>query len=305
MNIHKISGLISAPFTPLQRDGSINLNVIESYAQHLVSTGVVGVFVCGTTGEGASLTLDERKAVAQRWVDVAGKSLKVIVHTGHPSLPEAQHLAAHAQKIGAYATAAMAPYFFKPSSAADLVEFCAALAAAAPAIPFYYYHIPSMSGVNIPIANFLPKASSISNLAGVKFTYENLMDFTASLAFDDGRYDMLFGRDEMLLAGLSVGAQGAVGSTYNYSAVIYNRLIEAFHAGDLEAARAEQALANKHIDIMIRYGGLPAGKAIMKLIGIDCGPARLPLRTLSAPQMSLLKQELEEAGFFEGAGVAH
>jgi N-acetylneuraminate lyase len=150
------------------------------------------------------------------------------------------------------------------------------------------------------VVEFLEAAADrIPNLAGAKFTYENLMDFIQCVRLAGGRYDVLFGRDEILLAGLAMGARGAVGSTYNFAAPVYHRLIAAFQQGDLATAQAEQARAVAMIDVFVRFGGLSAGKAIMKLIGLDCGSPRLPLRTLTDTQESQLRQSLEQVGFFQ------
>jgi N-acetylneuraminate lyase len=239
-------------------------------------------------------------AVAARWCAVAGSQLKIIVHVGHTCLSDARELAAHAQKVGASGVGGLAPYFFKPSKTADLVAYCAEVAAAAPALPFYYYHIPSMTGVQLAAVEFLRVAATrIPNLAGVKFTYENLMDFADCLRLEEGRFNALFGRDEILLSGLALGATGAIGSTYNFAAPVYQSLIAAFKRGDLAAAQAEQARANAMIATMIKWGGLPAGKAIMRMIGIDCGPTRLPLSSLTAEMETALRKDLERAGFFD------
>jgi N-acetylneuraminate lyase len=278
----------------------LNLPLVEKQAASLVANGVTGAFVCGTTGEGVSMTTAERLQVAERWRQVAGGQLPIIVHVGHTSLGEARTLAAHAEKIGAQGVAALAPFFFKPGNAEDLAGFCAEIASAAPGLPFYYYQIPSMTGVNIPATDFLRAAAPrIPNLAGVKFTFENLMDFAECLRLEGGRYNIVFGRDEMLVAGLSLGARGAIGSTYNFMAPIFHEIIAAFEKGDLAKAREKQAAANAVIQIFIRYGGLSAGKAMMKMIGVDCGPLRLPLRTLSESRENQLRQELDAAGFFQ------
>jgi N-acetylneuraminate lyase len=298
MKYPRLTGLVAAPFTAFQDDGSLSLSTIEKQAASLIASGVHGAFVCGTTGEGTSLTIAERMQVAERWQSAAGDKLRVIVHVGHTALGDCRALATHAQKIGASGVGCMAPFFFKPSNIEDLVSFCGGVASAAPELPFYYYQIPSMTGVSLPAADFLRAAEkSIPNLAGVKFTYENLMDFAECVRLAEGRYDIVFGRDEMLLAGLALGCRGAIGSTYNFAAPIYHRIIAAFEKGDLVTAQAEQARANAMIAIFVRFGGLPAGKAIMKIIGLDCGPARLPLRTLSEARQAELREQLEQIGF--------
>jgi N-acetylneuraminate lyase len=295
-----LTGLVAAPFSPFDAKGALNLRLVEKLASSLVKNGVSGAFVCGTTGEGLSLTTAERMSLAQRWISVAPETLRIIVHVGHTSLADCRGLASHAEKIGAWAIGCCAPFFFKPGHVEDLVSFCAEVAAAAPSLPFYYYHIPSMTGVDIPVAQFLRAARNrIPTLAGAKFTYENLMDYAEAAQIEEGRYDLLLGRDELLLAGLALGVRGAIGTTYNFAAPVYQKIVAAFSHGDLAEARAQQARANAMISVLVRHGTLPAGKAIMKMIGLDCGPMRLPLRSPSELQQSHLREDLERIGYFE------
>ncbi len=293
-----LKGLVAAPFTPFHPDGSVNLGIIAELADALVDNGVTGAFVCGTTGEGVSLTVAERQAVAAQWVKVADGRLQVIVHVGHTCQADACTLARHAEQIGAQAIAAMAPYFFHPADPAALAAFCRGIAAAAPHTPFYYYHIPAMTGVQLSVPAFLQAAGDIPTLAGVKFTSENLMEYSQCRRAENGKYNILFGRDEILLAGLCLGAAGAVGSTYNFAAPVYQRLLKAWAAGDMEVARAEQALAADVVRVFVPYGGVAAQKAIMQMIGLDCGPVRPPLQGLAADQFTRLRAQLEEVGFF-------
>jgi N-acetylneuraminate lyase len=297
-----LSGLIAAPFTPFRPNGELALDTIPALAALLHKNQVSGAFICGTTGEGSSLTTGERMQVAAAWRKAAPPGLKLAVHVGHLSLGDSRALARHAQEIGADVIAAIAPGFFKPATAADLVAWCGEVARAAPNLPFYYYHMPSMTGVTIPAREFLAQVNGqIPNLAGIKFTHEDLLDYSESQAFADGRYSVLFGRDEILLSGLRLKAPGAVGSTYNYAAPLFHRLMRSFAAGDTEAARLDQARAQEFIDVMNRHGGLPAGKAIMKFIGVDCGPVRLPLRSLTTAEESTLRTGLDACGFFSYA----
>ena len=111
-----IEGLIAAPLTPMNIDGSLRLDVIEKQAEFLARNGVKGAFVCGSTGESMSLTVQERLLVAERWVKAAEGDFKVIVHVGHTSLGDIKTMASHALKAGAYAVSAMAPCFFRPGT---------------------------------------------------------------------------------------------------------------------------------------------------------------------------------------------
>lgn len=294
--------LIAAPFTPLHSDGSLNLAGIDLLAPSLKGQKLRGAFVCGTTGEGVSLSTIERMAVAERWAQVGG-GLEIIVHAGHTSVVEATELAAHAQSLGVAGIASTAPFFFKPQSVEVAVDWCAAVASGAPQTKFYYYHIPSLTGVDFAVARFLEIARRrIPNLAGAKFTHENLMDLGNCLDVAPD-LEIFFGRDEMLLAGLSLGATSAVGSTYTFAAPLYHRLIEAFHRGDLETARQLQTTAREFIGVCIRFGGLNAMKALMPMLGVNCGPCRLPLQTLTNDQAQQMRGELDAIGFFQEVGA--
>lgn len=295
----QLSGLIAAPFSPMQKDGSINLGLVERYARELEQSGIAAAFVCGSTGESHSLTVRERMQLAERWVQVAGPKLAVIVQVGHNSLPEARALAAHAQKTGAAAIASMAPCYFKPAGADDLVDFLAAIAADAPGIPFYFYDIPSMTGVTVAPRVFLEKAfSRIPTFAGIKFTGTDLMSLQECLAFRDGALNILFGCDEILLSGLACGCPGAVGSTYNFAAPVYHRIIRAFRAEDLATARREQLKSVELVRILSDFGVIRAGKAVMAMIGLDCGPVRLPLRPMAVEESRALYDRLQGLDIF-------
>jgi N-acetylneuraminate lyase len=121
----------------------------------------------------------------------------------------------------------------------------------------------------------------LPNFAGIKFTQEELMDFTLCLNFNDGFFDMLWGRDECLLSALAVGCRGAVGSTYNYAAPLYIALIEAFGRGDMATARHLQLKSVEMISLLGKYGGISTGKAFMRYVGIDCGEYRLPVKNMN------------------------
>ncbi len=300
MKDFRLSGLIAAPFTPFNADLRLNLAAVPKIASHLVRQGVKGAFIAGTTGEWCSLTEEERLSLAVAWRKAAGPELKLIVHVGHTSVASSEALAAHAEKIGADAIGYLAPTFFRPPTLEALVDCCRRVAGAAPKTPFYYYHMPDMTAVDFRMADFLPLAkAAIPTFRGIKFTHGDLMDFGLTVQAAGSDYDILFGRDEYLLSALVLGAKGAVGSTYNYSAKIYLRMMEAFEAHRLEEARLSQVLIQKTILPLVRHGGLTVGKTFMALAGVDCGPARPPLSPLAPKLVSSLKKDLEAIGFFE------
>jgi N-acetylneuraminate lyase len=137
----------------------------------------------------------------------------------------------------------------------------------------------------------------IPNFAGIKYTHEDFMDFLSCLHFAGGRYDMLWGRDENMLPALSIGAKGAVGSTFNYAAPLYHRLMDAFNNGDLDAASQLQQQSIDMIRLLGKYGGIATGKAYMKLIGLDCGEFRLPVKNMNASEFESFKHDVQALGF--------
>ncbi|MES1249444.1 MAG: dihydrodipicolinate synthase family protein [Chitinophaga rupis] len=296
----KIEGLITAAFTPFYEDGSINKEMIPVLVNKLVKEGVKGIFVCGSNGEGPNMTLEERKLVAAEFVKAAAGRLLIIVHVGHSCIADARSLAAHAAETGADAVASVAAFYFKPTSVRTLAACMAEIASAAPQLPFYYYHIPHLTGVGMDMVEFLEIAGdSIPNLAGIKYTATTLQEYQSCLNFEGGRYDILYGVDELLLPALAVGAKAAIGSTYTFAAPLYHATMEAFKKGDMSAARESHAYMVEVIRVLLKYPPIPGQKAIMKMLGWDLGPCRLPLTTLSQESYDEFYHQLAELSFFE------
>lgn len=298
MHYH-LSGLIPATFTPLNTDGSLNVGLIEPMVDFLIGQKLTGLYVCGSTGEGVSLSTAERKAVAAAFVKATRGRVPVIVQVGHTSLVEAQELAAHAQDIGADAISAVPPFYFKPATLDANVRCMAQIAGAAPDLPFYYYHIPQMTGVQVDVASLLAAGGRvIPNLVGAKYSIHDVFNVQAAAELENGRFNLLFGSDEMLLSGLAAGAQGAVGTTYNFAAPVFNRIVDAFAVNDIATAQMHQGQMVAMIRLVASYGGVPAFKAVMKFLGFDCGPVRLPLQGMTSQKEEELKADLTRLGFF-------
>ncbi|MDX1364781.1 MAG: dihydrodipicolinate synthase family protein [Arenibacter latericius] len=292
-----MKGLIAATYAPMHQDSSLNLGIIPQYAEFLIGNGVKGAFINGSTGDFASLSVAERKEITTAWGENKSTDLFVIDHVGHTSLKEAKELAKHAaNKVDGIA--ALAPYYFRLSDINKLVEYCKEIAACAPNIPFYYYHIPVLTGANFNMAEFLELATpQIPNLAGIKFTNNNLIDYKYSKEFNNGSANILFGFDEILLSSLPFGADGWVGSTYNHLAPLYLAVIEAFNNNDHELAADLQQKSMKFVDTLNAKGGFNgAAKSFMKALGLDLGPSRFPHVTLTDSQIEEAKAELDALG---------
>lgn len=300
MNKDHLQGLIAAPFTPMYKDGSLHVEIIPAYYAMLKANNVNGAFICGSTGEGVSMTSAEKIKVIEAWTNCTKKDagFTVMPLLGGTSVQDCKELAVRARQAGVDAVSFTAPFYFKPANVSMLAQACMEVASAVPDLPFYYYHIPVLTGVNFPMIDLLKEISDkIPNFKGIKYTHEDFMDFLSCLQFKDGKYDMLWGRDENMLPALAVGAKGAVGSTFNYAAPLYYKLIDAFNKGKLEDARILQQKSINMIELLGKYGGIAAGKAYMKLIGLDCGEFRLPVKNMSSSDFDLFKKDVDQLGF--------
>ena len=301
----RLRGLVAAAFTPMCEDGSLRLERVGAIVEHLLGQRLSGIFLCGSTGEGESLTAAERRLVAEAYMEAVGGRLPVIVQVGHNCLREARDLAEHAQRIGVAAISATPPSYFPLSDLEVVVDGLARIAEGAPDTPLYYYHIPRITGVPVDVLRMVELAADrLPTLAGIKYSEPSLDGLVRCVAEQGTRYDFLFGSDEMLLGGIATGAHGAVGSTYNFLGPLYAGIIEAVARGDLDAARAGQLRATRIVHAILSQPAMPALKASMALAGVDCGPTRLPLRPLNAAQREALERDLRAAVFFAEVGTS-
>ena len=299
--MQKIKGLIDAPFTPFLPNGDLNLDPIPAYAAMLKKNGLKGVFINGSSGEGYMLTDDERKKLTEAWIAAAPEDFKVIVHVGSCCARASRELARHAAECGAWGIGAMAPPFPKINRIEELVEYIELIASGAPELPFYYYHIPAFNGAYLPMVKLLEAVDGrVPNFAGIKYTFESIYEYNQCRMYKDGKFDMLHGQDETILPSLAMGgAQGGIGGTTNYNGRELTAIIEAWERGDLEAAREHQNFSQEVINVICNYrGNIVGGKRIMKLIGLDLGPNRVPFQNMTDREEEALKADLDAIGFF-------
>jgi N-acetylneuraminate lyase len=290
---------VAATHSPFRADGTLALEVVPIQAAFLAANGVRTVFVSGTTGECHSMTCEERLALSEAWAAAApAHGLDVIVHVGSHVIEDARRLARAAGALGLAGISTLAPSYFKPRTLGDLIDWCEAIAAEAPALPFYYYDIPSMTQVSFPIEQFLLAAPArIPTLAGVKVSNPDLVSYRRGLDAAAGRLDLPWGTDEALLAALATGARGGVGSTYNWAHPLYVGLREAFERGDLDEARRRQSISVAMVDALSESGFMGTAKALMVRLGVPVGPARPPHGNPPPAQVDAVVARLDALGF--------
>ena len=293
----KIEGLICAPFTAFDAQGLVDVARVPLQAKFYKDNGVRGVFACGTTGEGTSLTIEEKKALFKEWSKQRSENFAVIGFLGGTSVPDCRELAVYAREVGLDAVAMTAPFYQRPASVMDLAQTVALVASSVPDLPFYFYHIPILTKVSFPMIRFLEIVDElVPNFAGIKYTDEGMMDFHQCLEFKNRKYNIMWGRDEMMLEALSIGCRTFVGSTYGYMAPLYLAIEQAFDNRDMIKAAYLQFEAVRLITLLDKYGS-GTGKAFMKAAGLDLGPCRRPLNTLEGEGYDAFIQELPNTKF--------
>lgn len=234
------------------------------------------------------------------WVDCCKGQLFLIVHVGALSLTDSRELAAYAQEIGVDATSIVPPNFFRPGSVDALIDSLNAVLCEAPDLPFYYYHT-GMSGVTFDMEQFLLQADGrIPNLAGIKFNFPDLYMFQRCMRACGGKYDITWGIDEWFAGALACGAQSAIGSTYNYAAPLYYGIWDAYKRADFGRVAEGMDKVCRIVDILVQYGGVAGGKALMACHELDMGDVRLPLTSLTPDEKAACVARLEAIGGFRG-----
>jgi N-acetylneuraminate lyase len=289
-----IRGILPALVTPMNDDGTaVNLATLPPLLDFLLERGVHGFFVCGGTGEGLLLDINERQAMLETVTAHVSGRASIIAHIGALATQDAQKMARHAVSLGVDAIAAVPPVYFRVDQK-SIIDHYRLIAEAANGAPVHVYNIPSATGVEINAA-IMTELLAIPNVSGIKYSAYNLYDMHKITQLDP-RLTVLSGFDEVCVAGLSMGAHGAIGSTYNVMPATFSALYQAAITGNWEQARALQVRANLVIQALISVPMVAGLKAILTEWGFDCGVSRRPQRPLTAEEHKRLFDAINSAG---------
>ena len=284
----------------MTEDGVLTLETIAVQADYFKRAGAVGVFINGTTAEWSSLTVAERKTITEEWVKQAGDDFPVIAHVGHHCQADAIELAEHAAGAGCVGVSAIGPSFFNMESAQMIVDWCKPIAAAAGDLPFYYYDLPVLTGITIPVDEVLALCiEQIPTTKGVKHSAPNPLTMQRCARLEG--MEIFWGSDENILLGLAFGATGAIGSTYNIAIPHNLKLVEAFEAGDIDKAYALQAKSLKMVEVMLPHGVMQCLKEVQKLTGFGVGGVRAPFKAIDAATSESVRADIQAMDIIEEA----
>lgn len=282
----KLTGIFPALLTPFDVKGRIHEESLGKLVQVLLNKGVDGFYVCGSTGEAFLLSLEERKRVLSIVMEEVKGRAAVICHVGAIATHFSLELAQHAAKLGVDAISSIPPFYYKLSQAEILGYYNDLADVGVPLIP---YNFPTLSGVTLT-KEMVRELRKHENVIGIKFTSSDMYQLERMKNTDPGLL-VYNGFDEMFLSGLAMGADGAIGSTFNFMPEKFLSIQNLFAQGDLEDARAEQASANAVIDALLMTGKLlNAQKYLINLQGIPFGECRKPFEPLTEMDKKLLEQ---------------
>jgi N-acetylneuraminate lyase len=284
-----LHGILPAAVTPFDTDEQFSPAPFELLLESIYAAGVDGVYVCGGTGEGLLQTVEQRKRVAEAAVRNSPKGKQVVVHVGSHRTADAVDLARHAGRIGAAAVSALPP--LGNYSFAEVRAYYQAIAAAAYAPLLVYFFPGSYPGVNT--LEQVLDLCHIPNVAGLKYTDFDL--YRMRLIKQSGAV-VFNGYDEVLVAGLLMGADGGIGTFYNVIPHMFVDLYQRAGRGDWAGARTVQDGINTIIRITLQFPCFPAIKEILRWRGIECGPCVRPRGGLTPLQAASLRRQLDNCG---------
>ena len=286
----RFHGILPAVVTPVDAEERFAPAAFELLLERVYAAGVDGVYVCGQTGEGLQQPVEQRQRVAEVAVRCSPAGKQVIIHVGSHRTADAGELAEHAAAIGAQAVSSLPPagsYSF-----VEISNYYRALAAASD-LPVLVYFFPDVCAAIARVEQIL-ELCAIPNVIGLKFTDYDL--YRLSLIKRSGAV-IFNGRDEVLAAGLLMGADGGIGTFYNLVPELFLEVYAHACAGRWTECRPVQQRINELIEIALRFPALAAVKTMLRWSGIDCGPCIRPRRNLTPAEEEGLRQALAASSF--------
>lgn len=278
MDTSKFKGIFPALLTPYDSSGKINEESIKKLEDNCLTKGVNGFYIGGSTGEAFLLSHKERKQLIDTAVKGCDNRGVTICQIGAVSTNHSVDLAQYAESAGASAISAVAPFYY-PFSKEEIINHYLEITNSV-SIPMIVYNIPGLSGVHFTTEDF-KKLYEHERIIGVKHTHHNLYEMERIKAIDPSRL-VLFGFDEVFISGMTMGADGAIGSTFNLLSERYIEIRQLLNSGEIEEARRKQSVINEIITVFILSGVFASLKyAISSRLGIEMGNVRAPFKPLS------------------------
>jgi len=284
--------VITAMVTPFRADGSLDPDEAQRLARHLVDHGSEGLVVAGSTGEGATLTDDEKATLFRAVVDAVHGDAKVIAGTGTNATEHSVELTRMAEKAGVDAALAVTPYYNRPPQDALLHHF--RTIADASNLPVLLYDVPIRSAIKIEVETIV-RAAEHNNIVGIKDAGSDISASTLLAALVPDDFEIYSGNDPETLAFQAIGAVGVISVQSHVMGELLLEQFEAFERGDIARAREIQFLQRRTQGALLTNNPIPI-KAAMRILGFKVGEPRPPLRPANADEEERIRAALSELG---------
>lgn len=290
----RLSGIVIATITPMNEDGSIDEKSLQNYTEYLVKSGVNCLYPNGTNGESLLLTKDEREHIAQTMFEINQQRKPLFIQCGSMSTHETSSHVQHALKIGADGVGIMSPVFFPVDDKAMFDYYSEALTNLPSDFPVYVYNIPGCTTSDVKPELLESLMQVFPNVAGIKYSCQDLIRVEAYLALKTRKPDLLIGCDSLILQCLLTGGTGTVSGPGAVFHERFSRLYCQYQEGDYEGAVKTQQQIVAADQKMAGIPGIPALKAMLKMRGvIKNDTCRAPLRKLAKEEYKILDEVME------------
>ena len=291
------NGFWPALLTPYTSDDKINFTVLRELVDYHLAKRVTGFYICGSTGEGAFQSTDERKKIAEAVMERVNGRVPVLIHVGASAINESVQLAQHAARLGAAGISSIVPPVVYDGR--GVAPFLERIASAAPDLPF----LPYLFGGTRDSIALMQELAPIPNFVGTKYFGANMYELSQIAAFRSHSWTVFSGMDEQAVLGLMYGAHGVIGSTLNFMPGVYGKMIEHLKQGQAEKALEYQQRGNRVTKVMLDMGFVGSMRAAMSKLGFEVGAPRLPNLALADERRATLFAQLADAGFDELAAL--
>jgi N-acetylneuraminate lyase len=287
MKLSEMNQIMSALITPFDQQGRVNLKALREVIRYQMSLGIRCYYVCGTTGEGFSMSAAERKSVVETARDELGDRGGLIVNVSNMEFAAAVDLARHAAQNGADAVSTLPPLFY-PASPREIEHYYRALLDAVE-LPLTLYNIPMLSKLALD-EPLVTRLAEHPRLAGIKHSSEDTFLLNRFKQIGRGKLMVWSGRDAYYLGALAMGADGAIGNSFNLMGDLFVRITAAYRAEQPALALQLQQKANEVHRRLQVFGGTQTVKRCLQLLGVDGGSCRLPYQPLPPEADPLVRE---------------
>jgi len=290
----RIEGIVTALVTPFNLEGELDESALERIVEFQIAKRVHGLYPCATFGEGPTMTLEQRKRVAEIVIEKSRHHVPVVVQVGAPDASTTIELARHAEHVGADAIAVVTPYYYNPDEKA-LVEYYRQVSEKV-AIPIFIYNIPYRTTVNITPDIALKIVEAAPRVQGIKDSSRDFMQVLEYIEKLPRDFIILNGADAYILPALIMGAAGAMSAYSNAFPELYVSLYDLFKKGDYDKAREVQFKINITRRILRLHAQpfIQPVKEAMRMRGIPAGFVRRPLRPMTEQEIDDLRSKLKK-----------